>query len=195
MVEEWRTTHVSEKHEVSNFGRVRSWAVRGSRTAIAKTPKLRKLQRDKDGYFWVSFNDAKKKVFVHTLMLTAFVGPRPKGQLCRHLDGNPEHNTLDNVCWGTEVENKADARRHGTLPLGERHGSTKLSPIAVDAIRISTGPIAEIAARYGITDTMVSNIRLGEAWKERIGATPETAAAVAGRQQGRRPRKVRQLTP
>ena len=34
--------------------------------------------------------------------------------LCRHLDGNPHNNRLDNIVWGTVVENEADKVRHGT---------------------------------------------------------------------------------
>jgi hypothetical protein len=34
--------------------------------------------------------------------------------VCRHLDGNPINNRLENLRWGTHKENKADAIKHGT---------------------------------------------------------------------------------
>lgn len=53
-----------------------------------------------------------ERVRVHTAVLRAFVGPRPKGMVARHLDGNPEHNHLTNLAWGTHAENMADRKRH-----------------------------------------------------------------------------------
>src|SRR5262245_38045005 len=49
------------------------------------------------------------------LVLLAFVGPCPEGMECRHLDGNPQNNHVDNLRWGTSAENTEDQRRHGTL--------------------------------------------------------------------------------
>jgi hypothetical protein len=61
---------------------------------------------------------------VHQLVLETFVGPCPENQETRHLDGIPANNRLENLCWGTSQENNGlDKRRHGTLALGERHGS------------------------------------------------------------------------
>jgi hypothetical protein len=52
--------------------------------------------------------------FVHRLVLEAFVGPCPEGMECRHLDGDPANNRLENLRWGTHRENAADQVRHGT---------------------------------------------------------------------------------
>ncbi len=52
---------------------------------------------------------------VHRLMLETFVGPRPEGYICRHLDGDPTNNHLSNLCWGTPRENYDDTIRHGRL--------------------------------------------------------------------------------
>jgi hypothetical protein len=60
--------------------------------------------------------------FLHVLILTAFVGPRPEGMWCRHLDGDPGNNALSNLRWGTQRENEADKGRHGRKACGERHG-------------------------------------------------------------------------
>jgi hypothetical protein len=47
-------------------------------------------------------------------VLEAFVGPRPPGLECRHLDGNPANSVLANLAWGTHSENMQDRVRHGT---------------------------------------------------------------------------------
>lgn len=51
---------------------------------------------------------------VHSLVLMAFVGPRPKGMQCRHLDGNNLNNRPENLRWGTAKENYSDRIAHGT---------------------------------------------------------------------------------
>jgi hypothetical protein len=56
----------------------------------------------------------KRTTQVHRLVLAAFVGPCPDGMECRHLDGNPANNRIENLCWGTRAENNADRVRHGT---------------------------------------------------------------------------------
>jgi hypothetical protein len=69
---------------------------------------------------------------VHRLVLEVFVGPCPKGMQCRHLDGNPANNRLENLCWGTRVENAADKRRHGTD--GGARGEQVRTSLLTDAI-------------------------------------------------------------
>lgn len=53
-------------------------------------------------------------VYVHRLVLEAFVGPKPEGAVTRHLNGDPTDNRLANLAYGTPAENGADMRRHGT---------------------------------------------------------------------------------
>lgn len=45
---------------------------------------------------------------VHTLVLSAWSGPRPAGQEARHLDGDRHNNASANLAWGTRAENAAD---------------------------------------------------------------------------------------
>jgi hypothetical protein len=54
-----------------------------------------------------------RRVFVHTLVLETFVGPRPPGRQCRHLNGESLDNRWpENLCWGTPRENADDRIRH-----------------------------------------------------------------------------------
>ncbi len=52
--------------------------------------------------------------FVHTLVATAFHGPRPERTECRHLNGDMLDNRAENLVWGSHSENMLDAVRHGT---------------------------------------------------------------------------------
>lgn len=60
--------------------------------------------------------------YVHHLVLEAFVGPRPHGMQCRHINGNSLDNRLKNLAWGTPSEDNYDRVRHGT----HQHSRRKL---------------------------------------------------------------------
>lgn len=66
----------------------------------------------------------KKKIPVHRLVLMAWAGLPSGGDVCRHLDGNPLNNCIENLAWGTPSQNVQDSIRHGTavcLRRGEHH--------------------------------------------------------------------------
>ena len=87
-------------YEISNKGRLKS-----------TYRKIMKPSKDRDGYLHTSLK--KKNVFIHRLVLEAFVSPCPKGMICRHLDGNPTNNNVSNLKWGTYKENHEDRVKHG----------------------------------------------------------------------------------
>lgn len=78
-------------------------------------------------------------VYVHVLVLGAFVGPCPEGEEARHLDGMPGNNALANLCWGTPKANADDRTRHGRTPRGVDQHLARLTPIDVVAIRNEIG--------------------------------------------------------
>lgn len=110
------------RYEVSNIGRVRSIEriVQGGRTptAFRTVPaKIRALSVNADGHLRVTLHkESQRKIFfVHSLVLAAFVGPRPdRDSEIRHLNGNPADNRVENLAYGTHAENVADMMRHGT---------------------------------------------------------------------------------
>lgn len=105
---------------------------------------------------------------VHIIVLEAFVGPRPAGTVCRHMDGNGMNNRLSNLRWGTPEENYADRHRHGTHNTGSRNGRARVDENAVVAIRerLATGEKhAAIATDFGISRGIVAHISAGRTWK------------------------------
>jgi HNH endonuclease len=105
---------------------------------------------------------------VHRLVLEAFVGPCPEGMECRHLDGNRTNNRLDNLAWGTRIENHEDMKRHGTRPTGSRHHKAKINESDIpEIIRMRSAEITlqSIAERFGITRQNVCLIVNGKAWR------------------------------
>jgi len=106
-METWKVIPGYEgQYEVSDRGRVRSFR-RGA------NPRVLKPGRMPSGHLSVALG-RKNSQCVHKLVLLAFVGAAPNRHECRHLNGNPADNRLENLCWGTRRENILDAVRHGT---------------------------------------------------------------------------------
>lgn len=131
--------------------------------------------RDKKGYLHLQLRKNSKSYTkkLHTLILTAFLGPRPKGMQCRHLDGNKENNKLINLCWGTQSENQQDAVKHGThkslFVPGEKHKNAKLNWFLVRTIRdlYKTKMITqkELAEIFDVSRSTISKIIKCDYWR------------------------------
>lgn len=89
-----------------------------------------KSHTNTNGYHCVTvmIDGRKTTRAVHSLVCAAFYGPAPfEGAQVRHLDGNPQHNTPENLCWGSQAENWQDRRAHGNGVEGEKHHAAKLT--------------------------------------------------------------------
>lgn len=109
-----------------------------------------------------------KKLRVHHAVLMAFGFRRPEGMECRHLDGNPANNNLNNLAWGTRLENARDKARHGTERHGEDKVGHRLTAEQVLAIRRDPRASRKVGADYGVSHTAVLRIRRGERWRRAV---------------------------
>jgi len=105
-------------YEVSNQGRVRSLGRRvvyADGSVHTHPGKLLRQSICKMGRHRVDLraNGKRSNRLVHRLVLEAFVGPCPPGMECCHFDDNPSNNCLDNLRWGTRMENFDDRARNG----------------------------------------------------------------------------------
>ena len=64
---------------------------------------------------------------ISRLVLEAFVGPCPPGQMALHEDDDAWHNELSNLYYGTAEQNAADARRNGRMIVGSQQWNAKLT--------------------------------------------------------------------
>jgi len=141
MQEIWKPVVGYEKsYEVSDLGRVRSLSrfIRGVSKAGNECKRLKsgrelKPGASSNGYLTVTLNG--RSWCIQYLVLSAFVGPRPEKEVCRHLDGVRTNNYLNNLKWVTPKENRADADTHVTSVRGEAYPNAKLTNLTARVIR------------------------------------------------------------
>jgi hypothetical protein len=174
-IEQWKTVlgHAG-RYEVSDLGRVRSLRFRGNGYDVLRSsPKYLKPIKHSNGYLYVSLGILQVRQ-VHSLVLNAFVGPRPGGMGCRHLDGQRENNRLPNLCWGTRIENEDDKLAHGTRARGERQGNAKLTAEHVQYILLAprTGrQKAVLSKKFGVSRSSIHNVMTGRTWAHVLPAS------------------------
>ena len=114
-------------------------------------------------------SDARRhERYVHTLVLEAFVGPKPAGTRCLHGDGDPTNNHPWNLRWGTQRENGEDARRHGTLATGSRLPQARLHEEQIPLIRalLRDGWMhKDVAEHFDVSPGMIGDVARGRTWK------------------------------
>ncbi len=120
---------------------------------------------------WISNGVVSFNQYVHYLILITFVGHRPIGMECRHLDDNRNNNNAYNLLWGTSIENKADAYANGKSKVGEDHHLAKMTEEQVlDAIELRKTnrkfwSYQRLADKYGVTLGAVHAAVTGRNWK------------------------------
>lgn len=146
-------------YEISSFGRLKACeknirGVNDSKRRI-KERVINSYKNQTDylcARLWL--NKKITTVQIHTLVLETFKGPRPKGMIGLHNDGNHRNNRLSNLRWGTYKENSQDAIHHKTL-------KTKLSKIDIERIREAVlfgSTQAALCRAYGISSAHMGRI-------------------------------------
>lgn len=114
MTEIWKPTW-HEHYEVSNLGRVRSYRAMGhiENTPI-KNPRILKATVSRN-FRYPSVCFQNKRRFVHELVATAFIGPRPVGMEIDHKNGDRFDARVENLEYVTHSTNQKRAVIRGSL--------------------------------------------------------------------------------
>ena len=174
-IEEWRPVKGYEGiYSVSSLGRIRrDKTVRSSPAGRFLSLKRHGAQR----YIRAILckNTTRKTVHVHTVVLEAFVCPRPTGLYCNHKNGNTTDNRPENLEWVTPLENTRHAIDIlGKQRIGEANSNAKLSSTMVEAIltALHAGKSkTELAQEFGVTESALSRLWSGKTWKH-VSRTP-----------------------
>lgn len=131
----------------------------------------------KGGYLRLGLRDGKgqRLMAVHQIIMLTFEGPPGLDEQIRHIDGDPSNNHLNNLCYGTAVQNWRDRIRHGNDVIGSNNPRSKLTHQDVLAIRrrykAEQPSQGELAAEYGVARSLIGQIVRGEVWAHVGGPT------------------------
>lgn len=128
MEEIWKPIPNASKYEVSNTGEIRSWNTPKGKWA-AEPRLLKKKINKKVGYYnvGITYDDGTQRTrYLHRLIAQAFLGDE-KDRVVRHLDDNRLNNHVNNLAWGDQKTNMADAIVNGKLPTGTQCQKSVLS--------------------------------------------------------------------
>ncbi len=111
-----------------------------------------------------------KNALAHRVMCREVNGPAPEGKPnALHSCGNGHLGCVNpkHLRWGNQKDNRADMRIHGTLPIGETNGASRLDDNDVRRIRLSISlgrTQRAVAKEFGVGVATVCNIATRKAW-------------------------------
>jgi hypothetical protein len=168
----WLAIQEAPDYEISSCGRVRR-----CRDGIG-SPSGREIKQfpNRLGYKTVYLYANRQRIIrrVHRLVAIAFI-PNPESKEdVAHIDGSRDNNHVSNLRWSTHRENMLDKFQHGTMGIskGARNGKSKLTDDAVRDIRSSSESGVELSRRYGVTRSVISDVRRGRIWAHVVCTTP-----------------------
>lgn len=113
---------------------------------------------------------SKFGAYAHRASWELHCGPIPKGMFILHRCDNPSCVNPEHLFLGTPADNVHDMLakgRQAAMPLprrGETNNKAKITEADVIAIRATRDNQDAVAAAYGVSQTVISNVRLRKSW-------------------------------
>lgn len=164
--EQWAAAFGFPSYEVSTHGRVR----RATTKLYQKAGRVLNGTVNMHGYRQHSLYDVHgkcKTVLTSRVVLSTFTQDPGEGKQARHLNGYCLDNSLDNLQWGTQLENEEDKVRHGTHAKGTSHGMSKVGEAEVREIRrrgVRENAVA-LGKVFNLSQTQVLDILNYKSWR------------------------------
>ena len=129
--------------------------------------------RDRDNYgnFSISENGKWINIRAHKFAIEMVVGKLPEGIQTLHHCDNPPCCRPDHLWFGKNRDNMDDKIKKGRQARGEKCNNTNLTEEVVREIRkrLAMGETGtRIAADYGVSNTVISQIKHRQTWKHVI---------------------------
>jgi len=154
----------SEKYEISNYGRIKSFKVEKKHGTIINGSTLK-------GYKILNIklqNEKRTTKYIHKLVAELFI---PKDNEMQeyviHLDFDKSNNHIDNLRWVT----KDTMFAHQKINPNYKRGTINYSKLTeTDVMRLKKklkrgkNKLYKLAKEFGITHTQLNRIRRGENW-------------------------------
>lgn len=113
--------------------------------------------------------DGQSNNLAHRIAWVLQHGALPKGMFVLHQCDNPGCVRVSHLFLGTIADNNADMDAKGRRRNGDRsgvkNGNAKLTDDIVKLIRASNERGIDLARRYGVSQTIISAVRLGRTWR------------------------------
>ena len=121
-------------------------------------------QRNKAGYARTTRREEGKQfgLYIHRLMFEVTHGPIPEGLVVRHRCDNPPCINPEHLESGTHLDNARDYVERGRSRRGKACANTRFTDAQVTEMRTSAEPYVVLAARYGTSASVISQIRTGK---------------------------------
>lgn len=150
---DYKSIQSHPQYEASSIGDIRR---------IGKEFPL-KPWRHSSGHLYVKLNNKSRQV--HHLVMESHGKPRIDGLECRHMDGDPSNNNIENLEWGTRSENIMDFINHNGKSTAPRSTSISIAMKIKQEHDGKFGTGKRLAEKYGVSVFTVSEIRTEKTFK------------------------------
>lgn len=127
---------------------------------------------DKAGYGHLNLGDLPR--LAHRAVLILDGRPIPKGAVVCHRCDVPRCVRPSHLFVGTMADNQSDMARKGRAARGTRHPAARLREEDARqalALRQNGLTISDIASRFGVSRTAISDLLSGKSWGHATGIT------------------------
>lgn len=126
-------------------------------------------RRNTSGYGLTAIRGGSE--LAHRAYWQLIVGEIPEGLYLLHSCDNKKCVNPAHLRIGTHAENMAEAKERNRMrPLrGDKNGRAKISYEIADEIRKDSGSSnVALGRRYGVSDVVISNVRMGKSWVREV---------------------------
>ena len=146
---------ILQKYEITKDGKVIN----------KKTGTVRVLSPNSKGY--LRFHYKKKHYLVHRLVAELYLPNPDHKEQVNHIDGNKLNNSVDNLEWVSNQENRTHAVNNDLHLCGEKCPWAKLTEDDVRYIRKNLEiPNKILAEKFQVSTSCIQDVKTRKTWKK-----------------------------